>query len=218
MEPETECGFVMTKLSARLAVLFAAFALFCTGHVPYAHAHGGVSAEGKVCVMKIGPYKMFFTGYQPERAQSEEFCDDIPYEGRAIVVLDHVDSVLREMPTDFRILKDVNNLGVMATLDDLGSKKDIEAATLMYEKPKLYPRGTFQFELNFPKGIYIGMVTIEDKNAGKHYVSVFPFTVGYKLYYDLRTYALIAVGLMAVFAALALFVFKGYKSSEEKTA
>jgi len=61
-------------------------------------------------------------------------------------------------------------------------------------------------------------VTIEDKNSGKQYVSVFPFTVGYKLYYDLRTYAFIAVGLLAVFAALAVFVFKGYKGSEEKTA
>ena len=144
-----------------------------------AWAHGGVSMEDDLCILKIGPYTMHFTGYQPEKAQSEEFCEDIPYEGKAIVVLDHVDKILRDMPTDFRVVRDVKNLGVTAQYEQLGTPEEIKEATIYYEDPKLYPRGTKQFELDFGKGSFIGIVKIQDERMGKEHVSVFPFSVGY---------------------------------------
>ncbi len=193
----------------RIAVFIAAFAFICTGYVGDAGAHGGVTTEGNTCTMKIGPYRMLFTGYQPEQARAEEFCDDIPYEGKAIVVLDHVDTVLRDMLTDFRVLKDVKNLGVTAQMEQLGTKEEIQAATLLYEQPRLYPRGTFQFELDFPKGTYIGLVTVNDKSAGKIHISIFPFTVGYGFENQMIIYALFAIGLIAVFYALFVFVMRG---------
>ena len=54
---------------------------------------------------------MHFTGFQPEQSQSEEFCEDIPDVGSAIIVLDYIDKQLRDMAVDFRIIEDVNDIG-----------------------------------------------------------------------------------------------------------
>src|SRR3990167_8180724 len=43
-----------------------------------AMAHGGVSMEEDLCVMKLGTYRSHFTGYQPEKRSTQEFCEDIP--------------------------------------------------------------------------------------------------------------------------------------------
>jgi len=205
----------MKRISVRFALLIAAIGLVWAGHAGDANAHGGVTNEGNMCIMKIGPYRMLFTGYQPERARAEEFCDDIPYEGKAIIVLDHVDTVLREMPTDFRVMKDVKDLGVTAKLEELGNKEEMEAATLLYEEPRLYPRGTKQFEIDLPKGTYIGLVTIADKKADTVHTSVFPFTIGMGFATQVFNYVLIAIGFIVVFGALGVFVMKGNAATDE---
>ncbi len=170
-----------------------------------AWGHGGVSVEDDLCLLQVGPYMMHFTGYQPELAQAEEFCEDIPYEGKAIVVLDHVDKILRDMPTDFRVVKDVKNLGVTAQYEQLGSAEEIEAATLYYEPSKLYPRGTQQFELDFGKGKFIGIVTIDDERMAERHVSVFPFSVGYGFFNSVVRYSIFA--LIALLAIGAIYYF-----------
>ncbi|MBE9539304.1 MAG: hypothetical protein IMF06_09500 [Proteobacteria bacterium] len=142
------------------------------------HTHGGVGNEGNQCKMTIGPYQMLFTGYQPHVA-NKEFCDDIPVEGNTFVVLDHVEKRLREMPTDYRVMNDVNDLGIEATLEMLGSQQDIDDATVFYVEPKLYPTGTMVVNQDFAKGKYIGVVTVTDPARNKTYTSVFPFSVGY---------------------------------------
>ncbi len=177
--------------------LLAAFWLVTAGSLPAA-AHGGVDMQNDVCRMKVGPYAMHFTGYQPERAVSQEFCEDIPYEGKAIIVLDEVDKKLREMPFEFRVLKDVKNLGVTAQLEQLGSKEDIESATIDLHEFKVYPQGTLNFELNFEKGHYIGLVTLKDDSANQEYHCVFPFSVGYGLKLTFLQYVEIAAGILIV--------------------
>ncbi|MGH8645665.1 MAG: hypothetical protein ACREX4_14860 [Gammaproteobacteria bacterium] len=61
-----------------------------------AWAHGGVSIEEDKCVLKIGNYLAHFADYQPESRGSEEFCEDIPSTGHAIIVMDFVDPQLRK--------------------------------------------------------------------------------------------------------------------------
>ena len=145
-------------------------------------AHGGVSIEDDRCVLKAGPYFMHFTGFQPEQSQSEEFCEDIPNAGNAIIVLDYIDKQLRDMAVDFRIIEDVNNIGNSATINDIGSETDVEQNTIYYLPSKLRRTGSFNVEYNFTEpGRFIGIVRVNDIPNGKEYVSVFPFGVGYGL-------------------------------------
>ncbi|MDE0284675.1 MAG: hypothetical protein OXI88_18175 [Gammaproteobacteria bacterium] len=145
-------------------------------------AHGGVAIEDDKCILKAGPYIMHFTGFQPEQSQSEEFCEDIPNVGSAIIVLDYIDKPLRDMGVDFRIIEDVNNIGNTATIDDLGGAGDIEKNTVYYLPSQLRRTGSFNVEYNFTEpGRFIGMVTVDDIPNGQVYTSVFPFGVGYGL-------------------------------------
>ena len=145
-------------------------------------AHGGVAIEDDRCVLIAGPYLMHFTGYQPEQTQSEEFCEDIPNVGSAIIVMDYIDKQLRDMGIDFRIIEDRNDIGNRATIDDLGSDSDIEQSTIYYVPPKQRRTGSFNVEYNFTEpGRFIGIVKVDDISNGKEYVSVFPFGVGYGL-------------------------------------
>jgi len=142
-------------------------------------AHGGVSMEDDMCVMQVGRFRAHFTGYQPRERASQEFCEDIPEFAPAIIVLDFVDMALRQMAIDFRVVRDVNEIGVTATLDDLGTVEDIEKATVFYREPAVHPRGSLDVSLNFDQpGAYIGVLTATDKEASRIYTSVFPFSVG----------------------------------------
>lgn len=142
-------------------------------------AHGGVSVENDLCVMTIGRYRAHFTGYQPRERASQEFCEDIPEFAPAIIVLDFVDMALRKMPIDFRVLRDVNGIGINAKYSDLGTPEDIEKATMFYREPAVHPHGSLSVSLNFEQpGGYIGVLTATDANSGQTLTSVFPFSVG----------------------------------------
>ena len=143
-------------------------------------AHGGVSVEDDTCIMTIGPYKAHFTGYQPALRASQEFCEDIPVVADAIIVLDFLNQALRDMSVDFRIIDDVNDIGVNATYDDLGTQEEINKATVFYQEAETYPRGSLDVSLSFQHdGNFIGILTAVDNAAGaeKKYISVFPFSV-----------------------------------------
>lgn len=151
--------------------------------VETAEAHGGVSMENDVCLMKLGPYRSHFTGYQPEKRSTQEFCENIPETGNVVMVMDFMSDELRGMKTDFRIIRDVKRIGITATLKDLGTEEDIEKATVFYMEPAKYPHGTLSANHQFDgEGMFIGMVTATADDGAK-YVSVFPFSVGVKTYW-----------------------------------
>lgn len=144
-----------------------------------AMAHGGVSMEDDTCVMKIAELRAHFTGYQPEKRATQEFCEDIPELGRAVIVVDFVSNALRGLEVEFRVLNDVKGLESRGRYEDLGTPADIDAATLVRLPPQLYPRGTLTFEHTFDApGWYVGMLTARDPASGKELHSVFPFMVG----------------------------------------
>lgn len=181
-----------------------------------AWSHGGVSVEDDVCLVRIGSYKAHFTGYQPEARATQEFCEDIPVVGNAIFVLDFISDDLRTMNTDFRIIKDVNDIGNKAVLEDLGSDEDIEKATIFYQQGALYPRGTINAEYNFDiEGRYIGIIKAIHPGNGREYISVFPFQVGLVNYMQ---FFWVFFMITAVSVAVFVFFLKRHKLGDEAGA
>jgi hypothetical protein len=144
-----------------------------------AFAHGALSMDGDTCVMKVGPYKIHFTGYAPETKPSQEFCEDIPDSGKAIIAFDQIDKALRRMSMEMRILRDDRRLGANAQYEQLGGEKEIETSTLVHRAPEVYGRGNLTVELDLAKGNYIGLVKMTDPETKQQFVSMFPFAVGY---------------------------------------
>lgn len=166
-----------------------------------ASGHGGVSADDDICLMRLGPYLSHFTGYQPEKRSTQEFCEDIPETGDVVMVMDFISDELRGMKTDFRIIRDVKKIGVNAKLEDIGSDEDIRKATVYYRPAGEYPHGTLSANHSFPEsGMFIGMVTAEAQDGTK-YVSVFPFSVGVRTYWRYLV-------LLIVSSAAALLLYR----------
>ena len=168
-------------------LLWLLTAVFIAGE---ATAHGGLSMEKDYCKLRIGPYVMHFTGYQPADGYRKEFCEDIPSTGATIVVLDFIDDVLRDLPVALRIIRDD------------GGGQDLDSATVYHVPPKIYPMGTFSFDYQFERpGNYVGLVTVADRN--QQVMGRFPFSVGapfYRRYSSLA--ALLAIGFGVVYGIL----------------
>ncbi len=155
-----------------------------------ADAHGRLGAAEGRCRLYIGPDIMNFTGYLPE-ASKNEFCEDIPSTGPMIMVLDAEQQELRDMKIELRIVKDVGG-------PDKESE-NLDAVTVAYQPPKIYPTGTVNFEHNFKEGGYfVGIVTVTGDH-GEQWVSRFPFSVDRSFMRDLPVYLTLALGVIAVF-------------------
>ncbi len=173
---------------------FAAAAALAAGAalaaVP-AQAPGRLGAAEGRCRLFIGPDIMNFTGYLPE-ASKNEFCEDIPSTGPMIMVLDAEQQELRDMKIELRIVKDVGGVDK--------ENENLEAITVAYQPPKIYPTGTVNFEHNFKDGGYfVGIVTVTGDH-GEQWVSRFPFSVDRTFMRDLPVYLTLALGVIAVFA------------------
>jgi hypothetical protein len=173
-----------------------------------AFGRGALSMEGESCVLKIGPYKLHFTGYAPETKPSQDFCEDIPDAGRTVIAFNHAEKALRRMSMGMRIIRDDKHLGANARYEQLGDQKEIEASTLLYKAPEVYPRGNATVELNLDKGNYIGVVTLSDPETNQQFASAFPLGVGFgeekrnRAFIIMAFLALIGVGGAVYFVAL----------------
>ena len=167
-----------------------------------AQAHGGLALAEDMCKLRVGPYNMHFTGYQPDNSRNKEFCEDIPETGRTVVVLDYIEPELRPLPTEVRVIRDT------------GSEQDLQAVTVLHLPSKVYPSGSVNFEYSFDKpGKYIGLVTVGDK---QEHVSRFPFSVGESKVPLPPGYFMIAFAGIVVVAAI-LFFLRGRRKSSDST-
>ena len=82
-----------------------------------------------MCKLRVGPYLMHFTGYQPQTAPELEFCEDIPGTGPTIIVLDYLDAKLRDLPVEARIIRDT------------GDESNLDRVTVFHQPPAVFPRG-----------------------------------------------------------------------------
>ncbi|GJM13948.1 MAG: hypothetical protein DHS20C12_23510 [Pseudohongiella sp.] len=163
-------------------------------------AHGGVAFEEDLCVISIDFLQAHFTVFQPETRGSDEFCEDIPDVSRSVFVMEYLHNLLPEMLVDFRIIRDVNEVGQYADLDDVLAIEDLEAATVYYEPPRIEEGGFYTASYEFDtKGTYIGVVTADHPTEDRYYTAVFYFQVGGPDY-----------GTLPLFLALALLLQTGY--------
>lgn len=161
-----------------------------------AWAHGGVGVEDDKCILRIGNSKAHFAGYQPEHRASQEFCEDIPEVGRAVLVIDFIQPELRERVVEFRILRDADGLGAKARYEDLGDAGRIAQRTMVALPARVYPRGTVTLDHRFSEpGWYIGLLSATDPASGKTETSVFPFRVGVRNYWKYLPLPLFFIGL-----------------------
>lgn len=160
-----------------------------------ASAHGGVALdEADLCLITVGFLKAHFTIYQPEESGAKGFCEDVPVVGNSVFVMNYLHAFMREMPVDFRIVDDVNNVGLFASWDDIESMDDIDSHTLFYDPPAIHSEGVYTVNYRFTQpGVYIGVVTARNPNEDKVYHAVFPFRVGGKNYGYLPLFALLLV-------------------------
>jgi hypothetical protein len=172
----------VTKILAmRLLLLFSLTCLLLWA--TQLNAHGGVAFEEDACVISIGFLKAHFTGYQPQSGGNKEFCEDIPEVTESVFVIDYLHDFLKQIPVDFRIIKDVNNFGVFANWKDIESIENIDRDTVFYQPPARRPGGVLTVEYDFQQaGSYIGIVTAQHPTQDKIYRAVFQFQVGGRKY------------------------------------
>ncbi len=181
---------LLNAFSTRLlsiGLMVAAFALAASAP---AAAHGRLGAAEGRCRLFIGPDIMNFTGYLPD-ASKVEFCEDIPAIGHVIVALDDVEEELRDMKVEVRIVRDVGGAA--------REEENLDAVTVAYVEPRLYPTGTINFEHTFDEpGYFVGIVTATGAH-GERWVSRFPFSVGKSFARTLPIYLLLGAAVVAMF-------------------
>jgi hypothetical protein len=167
------------------------------------HTH---ELEKNFCILKIGPYGMHLTGYQPDLSAGKESCGEVPGTGRTVLVLDYIEGELRSLPVEVRIIRDT------------GSEQDLQAITVLHVPSKVYPSGFISLEHNFDQpGKFVGLVTL----GGTHeHVARFPISIGESTVVShFMHYIMVIVPLAAIAGGAVIFFFvRGRRKPSGSTA
>ena len=143
-----------------------------------AHAHGGVVADGDLCIINVDYLRGHFKIYQPLIDGHEEYCEDLPNATESVFVMEYLHDGLGKIPVDFRIIHDVTGKGRFAIWDDVAAIQDLEDVTVFYREALVEPDVLTVIHDFEEEGEYIGIVTAM-VDSGKTYRAVFPFEVGF---------------------------------------
>lgn len=142
-------------------------------------AGGGLVLEGDACIIQIEFYAVHFTAYQPTTSGNTQFCRKLPATGDTIIVLDYLHQSLKEVPVDFRIIRDVTGQGRFVKLKHIEALENIEQHTLFYQPPVIQADASLKLEVEFlEEGAYIGIISAGHPSKDTIYTAVFPFEVG----------------------------------------
>jgi len=163
-------------MSLRLAALLALAAIvFPTT----AAAHGSVTPEDDICIIRIGFYRAHFKMYLPRSKGHQEYCEDIPGTGETVFVMEYEHSGLGDVPVDFRIIRNITGKGIFTALEDVERIEDLDAVTVVHHAAAVQP-DVFTIMYDFAEqGEFVGIVTVQSPENGKVYTAVFPFEVGF---------------------------------------
>ena len=142
-------------------------------------AHGSVTPDEDLCIIRIGFFKAHFKIYLPESHGHKDFCEDLPGTGDSIFVMEYEHDGLADVPIDFRIIRNVTGQGRFTNRDHVDAIEDIDSVTVFHHAAALRP-DVFTVAHRFDEaGEFVGIVTVERDNEDEPYVAVFPFEAGY---------------------------------------
>ena len=142
-------------------------------------AHGSVTPDDDLCIIRIGYYRAHFKMYLPRARGHKQFCEDIPSSGETVFVMEYGHSGLASVPIDFRIIRNITGQGVFTNIEDVKKIKSLDAVTIAHHKAAIQP-DVFTFIHNFKtEGEFVGIVNVNNPENGKIYTAVFPFEVGF---------------------------------------
>lgn len=143
------------------------------------HAHGSVTPDADLCIIRIGFFKAHFKVYLPETRGHEDFCEDLPDIGRSIFVMEYEHDGLARVPIDFRIIENVTGQGRFTNLAQVETIGNLEPITVFHHPAAIQP-DVFTIAHNFLRpGEYVGIVTVARADGAGDYTAVFPFEAGY---------------------------------------
>jgi len=142
-------------------------------------AHGSVTPDADLCIIRIGYYRAHFKIYLPQSRGHNEYCEDIPGTGTATFVMEYEHSGLGNVPIDFRVIRNVTGKGVFTILEDVEEIDNLDDVTLFHYPATIQPDVfTYLFPFN-EQGEFVGIVTVQQADTGEIYTAVFPFEVGF---------------------------------------
>ena len=137
----------VTRASA--AVLMLVVALY---YPDGAAAHGNTDIDQDPCMRKLGESILHFSAYQPQYELKDQYCTEIPQEGDTFLVVDLMDSTLRNEPVGMRIVKG-------------NGSKEADLQIVADVRPSTHPDGVLRSEVRLDEGLYT--VTIESEKLNR---------------------------------------------------
>ena len=166
------------------------------------HTH---ELEKNFCILKVGPYGMHLTGYQPDLSGGTESCGEVPGTGRTVLVLDYIEGELRSLPVEVRVIRDT------------GSEQDLQAITVVHLPPKVYPGGFISLEHSFDQpGKFVGLITV---GGSQEHVARFPISIGESTMVSHVTHYIMVIVPLATIAggAVIFFFLRGRRKTSGST-
>lgn len=164
-----------------------------------AHRFGGPNDP---CERRIGASLIHITLYQPQFDPDAEYCNEVPREGKTVLVVDILGDELRRVPM---------GLEMIAT----GNSRDSQ--TILSVAPKVYKRGVADTEVLLTEGNdYVARVILEDGAGGSPQALSFPIRV--KAWYTALIFPALIVLALAVLVALSIIRYFYTSSRSEESA
>jgi hypothetical protein len=146
--------------------------------MPLLSAPSMAARDKQPCVLQIGETFMQFSAYQAQ-SPGMRYCNEIPDVGPATIVLDQADSDLRQMATDIRIIRNMDEGTADGLLTDAAMvAQALDPITETHILPRTYPTGIIELNHTFTSPGQYHAIVIAKNDHGQVYVSQFPFVVG----------------------------------------
>jgi hypothetical protein len=160
----------------------------------FAYAHGKVTIEEDSCVRRVGGNLIHLNAYQPHNEAKAQYCTEIPGEGETFLVVDLVDSGLRNMAVGVRVVRGLNETA--------------EDQTVAYWPPAIHPDGVVRGETTLAKGLYTLIISPEGLSSSSYVLRVQQV--------DYTQLARKSIGPLAILLLLALIGYEFSKSNRFK--